>query len=71
MELRRLAEDGEDFKPILRGWCLGSEQFRKELLAQMSEKHGPEQLRARNKGVGPGESLENHPTGAGQVRLER
>ena len=40
MELRRAAEDGEEFRGLQRGWCLGSEEFRKELLAQMSV--GPE-----------------------------
>ncbi len=40
MELRRAAEDGEEFGPLLRGWCVGSEEFRQELLAQMSA--GPE-----------------------------
>src|SRR5258706_521043 len=40
MELRRAAEDGEEFKGIVRGWCLGSEDFRKELLAQVHEKRG-------------------------------
>src|SRR5258706_975176 len=42
MEWRRAAEDGLEFKGILRGWCLGSEEFRKELLAQMSAKAGRE-----------------------------
>jgi len=42
MELRRAAEDGEEFKPLVRGWCLGSEAFRAELLAQVSEKAGAE-----------------------------
>src|SRR5436190_10497368 len=42
MELRRAGEDGEEFKSVVRGWCLGSEAFRKELLAQMSEKAGAE-----------------------------
>jgi hypothetical protein len=42
MELRRRVEDGEEFKPLRRGWCLGSKAFRKELLAQMSVKAGPE-----------------------------
>ena len=37
MEARRAAEDGREFKGIVRGWCLGSEAFRKELLAQMRE----------------------------------
>src|SRR5215831_2319499 len=42
MELRRAAEDGKEFKAIVRGWCLGSEAFRKELLAQMTGKRGAE-----------------------------
>ena len=42
MELRRAAEDGQEFKGLLRGWCLGSKAFRKELLTQMSGKAGPE-----------------------------
>lgn len=40
MELRRAAEDGEEFLALRRGWCVGSEAFRKELLAQM--RAGPE-----------------------------
>ena len=40
MEWRRAAEDGEQFDPLLRGWCLGSEAFRQELLGQMEA--GPE-----------------------------
>ena len=40
MEWRRAAEDGEEFLPLLRGWCVGSEAFRKELLGQMEA--GPE-----------------------------
>jgi REP element-mobilizing transposase RayT len=42
VELRRGAEEGADLKAIRRGWCLGREEFRKELLAQMSEQAGPE-----------------------------
>jgi REP element-mobilizing transposase RayT len=42
MEIRRAAETGVAFKALLRGWCLGSEEFRKELLAQMNEKRGAE-----------------------------
>jgi REP element-mobilizing transposase RayT len=42
MELRRGTEDGKEFRALLKGWCLGSEAFRQELLAQMTEKHGPE-----------------------------
>jgi REP element-mobilizing transposase RayT len=40
MEARRLAEQGKDPEAELPGWCVGSEAFRKELLAQM--KAGPE-----------------------------
>jgi hypothetical protein len=28
--------------PIRRGWCLGEEKFREELLMQMSERMGAE-----------------------------
>jgi hypothetical protein len=42
LEARRGAEEGEEFKPIRRGWCLGEETFRQELLAQMSERLGAE-----------------------------
>ena len=42
LEARRGAEEGEEFKPIRHGWCLGEETFRQELLAQMSERMGAE-----------------------------
>jgi hypothetical protein len=38
----RQAEAGADYKAIRRGWCLGEETFRKELLAQMTERRGAE-----------------------------
>ncbi len=41
-EVRRGAEEGKEFKAIRRGWCLGEAAFRQELLAQMSERLGPE-----------------------------
>ena len=40
MEERRGQESGGAWKAIRRGWCLGDETFRKELLAQMAEKMG-------------------------------
>ena len=41
MEARRLEEaDEEELKPLRRGWCLGSEQFRQELLERMGGKLG-------------------------------
>jgi putative transposase len=42
MEVRRGAEDGLEFKALLRGWYLGGQEFRKELLAQMVEQRGAE-----------------------------
>ena len=33
LEERRGAEEGEEFKPIRRGCCLGEETFRQELPA--------------------------------------
>jgi hypothetical protein len=47
MELRRAAEDTEALQDGPHGWCLGSEDFRRELLAQMehqlrTEHFGPE-----------------------------
>ena len=40
--VRRRREDlrGE-FKRVERGWCLGGEQFRQELLAQVETRPGP------------------------------
>jgi hypothetical protein len=41
MEERRRAEvTPEAWAPVRRGWCLGEEAFRKELLAQVSERRG-------------------------------
>ena len=42
LEERRGTEEGEEFKPIRRGWCLGEEKFREELLKQMSARMGSE-----------------------------
>ncbi len=41
MERRRLEEEAADYRSLRRGWCLGSEEFRKELLAAASERVGP------------------------------
>ena len=40
MELRRAAEGGQEFKPLVRGWCLGSEAFPKELLTDERARRG-------------------------------
>ena len=42
LEERRGLAEGEEFKPIRRGWCLGEEKFREELLTQMIERMGAE-----------------------------
>jgi REP element-mobilizing transposase RayT len=40
MELRRWEGKPEEWKRVRRGWCLGDEGFRRELLAQMSGRVG-------------------------------
>ena len=35
-----MADLGAEFKPVERGWCLGSEAFRQELLAAAAEQIG-------------------------------
>lgn len=40
METRRASEDPEEVKRIERGWCYGSEEFRRELLEQAEHSFG-------------------------------
>lgn len=40
MERRRLEETGADYGALRRGWCLGSEEFRQDLLAAEADKAG-------------------------------
>jgi len=40
MEEQRAPEAGEDSKSVRRGWCLGEESFRQQLLAQMDGRMG-------------------------------
>ncbi len=40
MEQRRTEDIGREFRPIERGWCLGGEEFRRELLEQVSQAPG-------------------------------
>ena len=42
MEERSGSEEGDEFKPIRRDWCLGEEKFWEELLTQMSARMGAE-----------------------------
>jgi hypothetical protein len=41
MEGRRKEELGAEFKGVERGWCLGDENFRRELLDQVKRGPGP------------------------------
>jgi putative transposase len=49
LESRRAGEDGEDYKPLRRGWCLGTDTFREELLGQMQERVGAEHYGAERR----------------------
>jgi len=40
LEARRQGEADDEFKRVRRGWCLGGEGFRRELLAQIAEQRG-------------------------------
>jgi hypothetical protein len=40
MELRRQEEAGTDYRAIHQGWCLGSNEFRRELLESATEQVG-------------------------------
>jgi hypothetical protein len=41
MEWRRRSEAPEEFQAVERGWCLGGEEFRQELLEQVKARPGP------------------------------
>ena len=41
-ELRRREESGMDYRQIERGWCLGGEDFRRELIEAAAERVGPQ-----------------------------
>jgi REP element-mobilizing transposase RayT len=40
MELRRTQEESAEYREIRQGWCLGSEEFREELLASAADRAG-------------------------------
>jgi len=42
LETRRTGETGAEFQRVRRGWCLGDDAFRKELLGQMNGRVGTE-----------------------------
>jgi hypothetical protein len=66
MEERRAEEGGADYRKLRRGWCWGSQGFRKELLGQMKEKMGAEHY-----GVEREETAEAHAEGIVVAELQR
>ena len=52
MELRRKAERSQPYEELRRGWYVGSEQFRQELLAMASEKFGANHYGAQRRESG-------------------
>jgi hypothetical protein len=46
VEARRAEARGADYQRVRRGWCLGGEAFRKELLGQMKQRLGAEHYEA-------------------------
>jgi hypothetical protein len=77
MEKRRFEADGKEAKALERGWCIGSEQFRRELLVhgQIGQNHFGQERRESAKERGRrilGETLpELHtPTKATSVPME-
>ena len=58
LERRRGSESGDEFKALRRGWYLGDDSFRKELLDQMNEGLGAEHYGAERS-----ETVEAHAEG--------
>jgi putative transposase len=56
MERRRREELGPEFKPVERGWCLGSEAFRAELLSAAEERVGRSHYGAERQEIGTARS---------------
>jgi hypothetical protein len=57
MEGRRQEEAAPDLRAIRRGWCLGSEEFRQELLAAAVEPAGAHPYGADRQETGEQEAL--------------
>lgn len=66
LEERRGGETGADYKKLRRGWCLGAESFRKELLGQMKERMGAEHYGGERQ-----ETMEAHAEGIVLQELKR
>src|SRR5258708_7316069 len=52
MERRRREDLAAEFQPVERGWCLGGETFRQELLAAAGERVGPSHCGAERRETG-------------------
>lgn len=66
LEERRAGETGADYKQVRRGWCLGTETFRKELLGQMKKRLGAEHYGGERQ-----ETTEEHAEGLVAAELRR
>ena len=66
LQARRAGEAGADYKKVRRGWCLGTEAFRKELLGQMKERLGAEHYGAERQ-----ETVAAHAEGLVRAELKR
>jgi len=71
LETRRGAEEGGEFKAVRRGWCLGEETFRQELLAQISERLGTEHYGGETRRGGGSEGRTDHRGGVGAAKVDR
>ena len=78
MEARRQGEADEEFKPLRRGWCLGSELFRADMLRYVEDQRGAwhygaelrESAEAKADRLS-GEALRAQGAGPGQLRIWR
>ncbi len=66
LEERRAREAGADYKKLRRGWRLGPESFRKELLQQMKERMGAEHYGPERQ-----ETVQEHAEGIVAEELRR
>jgi hypothetical protein len=69
LDERRGAEECEEFQPIRRGWCLGEERFREELLTQMSKRMGVKHYGALAGEDGEDGGVDRRTSGDGHARL--
>jgi hypothetical protein len=75
IERRRLEEATSEYDGVRRGWCLGGEEIRQELLASAADRVGGQPLRrgaARNRaGEGPPPRARGTPTAQGRGWKEK